>query len=141
MSVKVSRDELSADQIDAIIKHLNLQPKKESRRKSNYYYTAPTDPPIQFFEVDHQTNEVIVPYTFYRGLTQNQPNANKVYLQVPYDFIGNLFEVQAPIAEDALDQLTQYGTTTLNLHTNLRNSEQSLIIQCVFRLFVFWSFH
>ena len=115
MAVRIPRSELSSNQIDTIIKYLILQP-KETYYNKNHYGSVSKDP-IQFFEIDPLSKEVTVPYAFYRGLTQKQPNYDRKYPNVPYNFIGSLFEVQIPIAENALNQLVQYGTTTLNLHT------------------------
>ena len=117
MSARIQRSLLTREQLSNIARLLVMQPKQRYVPSNNFYARQNTKDPIKMFEVDTATDEVIVPYTFYRGISSGQPNSNKTYPRVPYEFRGELYEAQQPVADDAMNQLNTYGTTTLNLYT------------------------
>lgn len=118
MSVRIQRHQFTDEQRQTIADILILQPKEKYQPRRNYYSRATTTkPPLKLFYVDTQSDEVIVPYTFYRGLTGKFPNAEKSFPLVPFSFHGELFDIQQPLADEAMSQLETYGTTTLNLYT------------------------
>jgi superfamily II DNA or RNA helicase len=117
MSARIKRNLLTKAQLGNIARLLVMQPKQRYMPSNNFYARQNTKEPIKLFEVDTDTDEVIVPYTFYRGISTGQPNADKRFPQVPYNFKGELYESQQSIADDAMDQLNTHGTTTLNLYT------------------------
>lgn len=117
MAVRIPRASLTETQVDAVVRHLVLQPKDNNFHQRRNCFSNKGEEPIQFFYFDQTTNDVVIPYTFYRGLTGHHPNADRPYPVVPHKFTGTLYEAQAPIAENALKHLHQHGTTTLNLYT------------------------
>ena len=117
MSARIKRNLLTKDQLANIARLLVMQPKQRYMPSNNFYARQNTKEPIKLFEVDTSRDEVVVPYTFYRGISTGQPNADKRFPQVPYKFKGELYESQQPIADDAMEQLNVHGTTTLNLYT------------------------
>lgn len=117
MSARIKRGLLTQTQLLNIAKLLVMQPKQSYVPSNNFYARQNTKEPIKLFEVDTDEDEVIVPYTFYRGISTGQPNAGKMFPRVPYNFKGELYKSQQSIADDAMDQLTTHGTTTLNLYT------------------------
>lgn len=117
MSARINRKLLTKDQLANIARLLVMQPKQKYVPSNNFYARQNTKEPIKMFEVDASGNDVIIPYTFYRGISSGQPNGEKSFPHVPYQFKGTLYDSQNPVADDAMEQLITHGTTTLNLYT------------------------
>lgn len=134
MSVRIPRSSLSQEQIDTVVNLLMIQPKEKfipNKNKKFYSYSnTTTKTPIQLFKLDEETNELIIPYTFYKQLTGNLSNINKNFPIIPYNFIGTLREDQIPIVEEALNHLNQYGTTTLNVYTAFGKTVTATYLAC-----------
>src|SRR5665811_379160 len=117
MSARISRKLLTADQTKTIARLLVMQPKEKFTPGKKFYSQPASKLPVKAFYFDQEKDEVIVPYSFYKGLSTDKPNSNKSFPHVSFKFIKNLFDQQIQIANDALCQLDEYGTTTLNIYT------------------------
>ena len=109
MSVRVRKDTLSIEQINKIRQYLCFQPKSSFSFQS--YTNTNTKDPILFYSIEGE--DIIIPYTFYRVLTNRQPNADIKYPIVNYNFTQKLLDRQTSAVTECLEQLTTTGTTLL----------------------------
>lgn len=108
MSARIQKHLLTLDQLKAIKQFLSLQPKSSSFTTPSF--VKPPDP-LLFYQLEHE--DIILPFSFYRALTKKEPNINRTYPGVSFNFTGSLRDEQLPIAQECLEQLQKHGTTTL----------------------------
>jgi len=111
MAVCIKRSNLNTDNVNLIRQYLCLYPKTNS---FNSFSNFTVKDPVLFYILDN--DDLYLPYTFYLALTKKKPNIDRTYLSRSFNFKGNLFEHQVSVANEALDQLNQYGTTLLAVY-------------------------
>lgn len=139
MSCHIKRTELTSEQITQIRKHLCLKPQapKVFNPQQNFYTTQNTKESILFYKV--LDDEVVLPYYFYKKLTDKQPNSDKVFPQVNFEMIGKPRPYQEPVLEEAIEHLTKYGTTLLGVYPAFGKTfaaaflaQWSKVVTCIF---------
>ena len=120
MAVRISLHKISAEHKKIITKQLFLQPKK-TNFAVNKFCSVERDP-ILFYWLDKPNNEIILPYTFANILFQTHINSTLKFPAGKFNFTGKLRDNQIPVAEQALSQLFEKGTTTLALPTGFGKS-------------------
>lgn len=123
MAVRLPLDTLTDAQKATIRKQLYLQPKK-TNFAANRFASVEKDP-ILFYWIDKPNNEIVLPYTFANALLGRHWNSQIEYPPSQFSFTGKLRDYQVPVAEQALQQLRQHGTTTLCLGTGFGKSALS----------------
>ena len=109
MALRVKRTDINDAQVYFIRSHLYFQP-KQSFLSERYGQQAKN--PVLFYLV--RDGDVFLPLTFGRAFTQTF--SNRDYPPTSFDFTGELFSHQVPVAEEALSQLLSRGTTTIGLY-------------------------
>lgn len=104
---------MTLEQAHIVAKVLVVTPKaKFIPGKYKHYSQQPVEESVQiYYKVE---NDVYIPYMFARKFFKSVP-IPKPLVNIP--FIGQLRENQIPKAQEALQQLHEYGTTTLQLDT------------------------
>lgn len=120
MSVRISLDKITNEHKKIITKQLFLQPKK-TNFTANKFSNVEKDP-VLFYWVDKPNNEIVLPYTFANILFQTHINSSLKFPAGKFNFKGKLRDNQIPVAEKALSQLFEKGTTTLALPTGFGKS-------------------
>jgi superfamily II DNA or RNA helicase len=95
-----------------IAKHLSFTP-QVPYNVTSAYAASPTT--IKLF---HATESYIrLPYAYSVEQYKVKPNSTFAFTPVIYNFTGNLRDEQIPVEQEAWNQLTTHGTTTLALYT------------------------
>ncbi len=115
MSARINLNELTDEQKSTIRKHLYIQPKQTNFGANKF--TAVEKDPILFYWIDKTTNEIVLPYSFANSLMKRHINSTLNYPASKYNFTGSLRDYQKDIVKQALAQLQEKGTTTLDLFT------------------------
>lgn len=106
--------DLSLEQKKFIKKKLSFTPEEEFR-KSNHYSSSPESHSIEFYVTEG--DNIKLPLLFAASTYQLIPNSHKIFPNSKIDFTGTLRNAQTEVATIAIDHLTRFGTTTLNLYT------------------------
>lgn len=110
MACAVKKSSISVSQAESIRTMLCLQPVSQNSK-----YNRGTIPePIHFYKTNDDT--VDVPYLFAASLFNTTPNTDFPYPITQLEFIGNLRENQIGPEQEAWDQLSLRGTSTLGLY-------------------------
>ena len=112
MAVSVFKSDLTPSQISQIRKYLFMQPLLPTVPLLNRYDTTPK-PPILFYLT--QGDQILLPYIFASALLQKPVNQELNHPRCRFEFKGELYEHQIPIAQEALNHIQTKGTTTLGL--------------------------
>lgn len=118
MSVKISREELTADKIQDIRKYLCLQP-TNTNYTSGRFYQQQTKESVLFYQIinsDSTTSHVLIPYQFASALFQRPVNQDLGHPTTHFEFTGSLYDHQKPVLEEAIEHISTKGTTTIGLY-------------------------
>jgi superfamily II DNA or RNA helicase len=126
MSVRINLDELTEDQKKLIRKYLCFQPKK-TNFAVNKFSSVEKDP-ILFYWIDKPNNQIVLPYIFGNSLLGKHINSALVYPPGKFKFNAKLRDYQVPVAQEALKQLQERGTTMLSLYTGWGKSLLSIYL-------------
>ena len=127
MACRIRLDTLSEKEKEIIREKLYLQPKR-TNFAANKFFGAVEKDPILFYWIDKPNNEIVLPYTFTNALLKRHINSTNIYPSGSFKFTGTLRDYQVPIINDALKQLTEFGTTTLALPTGFGKSIISVVL-------------
>ncbi len=94
MALRVKRTDINDDQAYFIRSHLYFQPKQSFLSER---YSQQAKNPVLFYLV--RDGDVFLPLTFGRAFTQTF--SNREYPPTSFDFTGELFSHQVPVAEEA----------------------------------------
>lgn len=123
MSVRIKLSLLSEQHKKLIRKILLLQAKKTNYALGkNKFYMVPNNEPILFYWIDKPRDEIILPYIFANSLLGYHINSQLTFPQGNFNFTGQLRNEQISPINLALQQLDQFGTTTLSFPTGFGKS-------------------
>lgn len=111
MSVRVRIADLSSDQKKQIARELLFQPKLTFFQKQKGISVDS----IAFYLI--QGEHIFLPYVYYGKMFNRHPNSWIQYPRYTFTFTGELLKHQISIANEAAQQMKQYGTTLLNVYT------------------------
>jgi len=111
MSIIVNRNELTKEQVQQIATGLVMLPEKKFI-PGNKFGSKTIEDSIQLYR--KMGNDVYIPYTMCKKLLGAKAPSKP---EVSITFKGQLRENQIDKAKEALDQLREHGTTTLQLDT------------------------
>lgn len=116
MAVRLKKTELTADQIGTIRKQLCLTPveQKSFNPVQNYYSGRDSKESILFYKIDGP--DILLPYYFAGILTNKSINSLREFPITNFSFTGTLRPNQEPVAEEAVDHLSSFGTTLLAVY-------------------------
>ena len=108
MSQQIDKRLISAEKIEIIRKTLSITP------NITLFNRRAKPQPITFYSVDGNT--LRLPFLYHVGLFADNPNSRKRYPKVALKFTGELRPHQVTVAQEALEQMLKFGTTTLGLY-------------------------
>jgi len=116
MSVVVRRSDLSEEHVNIIRSLLYFQPKKKFNFSGKRGTSAAK--PIFFYQIVESGGDqyVFLPYRFAAILFNKNLNAEISYTPSQFRFTGTLRDYQSEDAPIILNQLKEYGTSTLRLY-------------------------
>ena len=111
---------------DDVLRQLILKPKESF--SSNRYNKIPHWKKVAVKEEEEENkkdllffirnnDEIILPFFFASQMTQKRSNFHLQHPNITFTFTENLYEIQDDIAKQALSELSNKGTTILNLYT------------------------
>jgi len=127
MSVRIPLNILTEDHKKIIREKLFLQPKKTNFTQNKFGPSQEKDP-VLFYWIDKPKGEIVLPYTFANVLLQRHVNSTLTFPPGSYNFTGKLRDYQIPIIQEALTQLSHFGTTSLCLGTGLGKTVCSIVL-------------
>lgn len=120
MALRISKKYINPDLAKIIRQHLYLIPEESFYIKNMYgknNNASSNKEALLFFSTDG--DDILLPYAYGKKIL-NQYQIQHISPVLPitnFTFTGTLNDHQIPLIEDCISQLSQYGTTTLNIFT------------------------
>ena len=128
MSAKIKINSLSEHQKEQIKANLYFVC-KEFKPQRGFRYEAPTtDKNVAFYLADNDS--IYLPYTYAASLLNYIPNQHKNYIPCNSMFTGLLRDNQKIVVIDLMQQLNQYGTTTIGLYPGFGKTVVGAYLTC-----------